>query len=44
MTRMLAAGLTVTNDPGQIDLHEIAAVFAGDFESGDSSAWSATTP
>ena len=44
MTRMLTAGLTVTNDPGQIDLHEIAAVFAGDFESGDSSAWSATTP
>ena len=44
MSRMLAAGLTVTNEPGQIDLHEIVALFRGDFESGDTGGWSATAP
>lgn len=44
MSRMLAAGYTVTNDPAQIDLYETVALFAGDFESGDSAVWSATVP
>lgn len=44
MSRMLAAGLAVTNDPGQIDLHEFVALFRGDFESGDAAAWSETVP
>lgn len=44
MSRMLAAGYTVTNDPGQINLHEVVALFHGDFESGDPGGWSAMAP
>ncbi len=44
MSRLLAAGFSVTNVPGQIDLYEIVALFADGFESGDTVDWSATAP
>ncbi len=44
MQRLLAAGYTVTNDPAAIDLYEVVTLFRDGFESGDSSAWSQTTP
>jgi len=44
MSRILAAGFPVTNDPSQIDVYEVVALFADGFESGDTAAWSATVP
>ena len=44
MSRILAAGFPVTNDPARIDVYEIAAQFTDDFESGDTTAWSAAVP
>jgi hypothetical protein len=44
MNRLLAAGFPVTNDPTRIDVHEVVALFADGFESGDAAAWSATVP
>jgi hypothetical protein len=44
MNRLLAAGFPVTNDPTLIDVHEVVALFADGFESGDAAAWSATVP
>ncbi len=44
MSRILAAGFPVTNDPSQIDLYEIAGLFADGFDAGDTAAWSATVP
>lgn len=44
MSRILAAGFSVTNDPGQIDLYQRVALFRDGFESGDTLDWSATAP
>ncbi len=44
MSRILAAGFDVTNDPSHIDVYEITALFAGNFESGNTDTWSVTVP
>ncbi len=44
MSQLLAAGYPVTNDPAQIDLHDIVTLFADGFDSGDASGWSLSTP
>ncbi len=44
MSRLLAAGFSVTNDPAEIDLYEIVALFRDGFESGDTLAWTSTEP
>jgi len=42
---ILAAGFDVTNDPDQIDAFNLRIpILADGFESGDTSAWSSTTP
>ena len=47
MSTLLSAGISSTNDLGQIDLHSLdlgGALFDDGFESGDTGAWSSVAP